>query len=309
MPDIGSIHIDVALTNLSQATTNEGFVADLIFPPAKVTKDSDKFFKYDKANLRADQTAWAPKTYVKEVNWDVSTDSYATERHGLAELIEDDEKQNADSPLDIERDTVELLTEKMLIVREKKLATLLTTAGSFDADARPALGAADRWDNYTSSSSDPNEDIQLARKTIYKKTFMRPNVVILPYEVFESVREHPKIHERIKYVSEAIITEQILARLWNVERVIIAGAGENTAKEGAADSLSYIWGKNAWVGFVESRPRLKRPSWGYAMRSQANLVERWRDNPRKGEMFRVSYKEIHKIVTASAGYWIQTVIS
>lgn len=308
MPDVGSIHIDQALTNLSQAVTNEGFVADLIFPAAPVVKDSDKFFKYDKSNLRADQTAWAPKTNVKEVNWDVSTDSYKVERHGLGELIEDDEKQNADQPLDVESDTVEMLTEKMLIVREKKLATILTTSGNFDSDARPALGAAARWNNYGSSSSDPNIDFQTARKTIYKKTFMRPNTILLPYEVYETVREHPKVIERIKYVKEAIVDEAVLAALWGVKRVIVAGAGENTAKEGAADSLAYIWGKNAWVGFVESRPRLKRPSWGYALRSQKNLVERWRDNPRKGEMFRVSYKEIHKIVTQSAGYWMQTVI-
>jgi hypothetical protein len=309
MPDISNVHIDVALTNLSRAVTNDDLVADKIFPIAPVKKDSDKFFIYDKSNLRVDQTRWAPKAQVKEVNWEVTTDTYRTERHGLGELIEDDEKDNQDQPLDLESDTTEQLTEKLLLRREKNLAAILTNAANFDADAQPSLGAAARWDNYASATSDPNVDIQLARKTIYKKTFMRPNTVILPYEVYESVREHPKLYERIKYTREAIIDEALLASLWNVKTVIVAGAGENTANENQTDALAYIWGKSAWVGYIEPRPRLKRPSWGYHMQSQKLLVERWRDNPRKGEMFRVSFKEVPKVVTPSAGYFIQTVVS
>lgn len=309
MPDIGSVHIDRALTSLSQAVQNEGFVCDLIFPPLPVMKDSDKFFKYDKSNLRVDTTDWAPKTQVKETNWDVTTDNYSVERHGLGELMEDDEVDNADEPLSIASDTTETITEKLLIRREKKLATLLTTTGTFDSDARPALAAAQRWDNYASSSSDPNIDIQTGRKTIFQKLFRKANTLILPYIVYETVREHPKVMERVKYVSEAIVDTGVLARLWNVDRVIIAGSGENTAKEGQADALAQIWGKNAWLGYVEPRPRRKRPSWGYCFQSQKMLVERWRDNPRKGEMLRVSYKEIHKVVTSGAGYWIQTAIN
>lgn len=308
MPDIGSIHIDQAMTNLSRAVKNEGFVADMIFPMAKVKKDSDVFFRYDQSNLRVENTRWSPKTKVKEINWDVTTDSYKTLRNGLGELIEDDEVENADSPLDIASDTTEIVTEKLLIGREKALATILTTSGNFDSDARPALGASARWNNYASTASDPNVDVQTARKVVYKKTFMRPNTIVLPYEVYESAREHPKVLERIKYVSEAIVTPAVLARLWDVQRVVIAGTGENTANEGQTDSLSYIWGKNAWMGFVEPTPRLRRPSWGYRIASQDMLVERWRDNERKGEMLRVSHKEIHKIVTPSAGYWIQTII-
>lgn len=308
MPDISSVHIDQALTSLSRGVTNEGFVADMIFPPVPVKKDSDLFFVYDKSNLRVDATDWAPKTQAKEVNWSVTTDSYKTERHALAELMEDDEVENADAPLDIPTDTTEALTEKLLIRREKKLATIMTTTGSFDSDARPALAAAQRWNNYASSSSDPNVDVQTGRKTIFQKIFRKANTLILPYLVYETVREHPKVMERIKYVQRAIIDTDVLAALWNVERVIVAGSGENTAKEGQTDVLAQIWGKNAWLGYVEPRPRKKRPSWGYCFQSQKSLAERWRDNPRKGEMLRISYKEIHKVVTASAGYWIQTII-
>lgn len=309
MPNPSSVHIDVALTNVSQAVKNSELVADKIFPVLPVKKDSDKFFVYDKSNLRIENTLWAPKTEAKEINWDVSTDTYRVERHALSDLIEDDEKQNADAPINIEMDTVEILAEKLLLRREKSLATLLTTSGTFDSDARPTIAAAGQWNNYSSATSDPTLDVLTGRKTIYNKIFMRANTIVLPYNVYETVREHPKILEKIKYVSEAIVTESILARLWGVSQVIVAGAGENTALEGAADVLAQMWGKNAWMGFVEPRPRLKRPSWGYHFQSQRMLTERWRDDPRKGEVYRDSFKEIAKVVTKAAGYWLQTVIA
>jgi hypothetical protein len=309
MPLVTEVHLDAVLTEFSVAFKNSSLVADQIWPIVKVAKDSDVYYEYDKSNLRPDETKWAPKTNAKEVNWSASRTSYVTERHGLAELIEDDEVQNADSPISVMADSTEIMTEKMLIRREKRLATILTTSGNFDADARPTLGAADQWSNYGSTDSDPNEDIATARKVVYKKTFMRPNIVVLPYEVYETVREHPRVIDRVKYVDRAIITAEILASLWDVEQVIIAGAGENTAVEGAADSLSYVWGKNAWVGFRAPSPKLKMPSWGYHICSQNLQVDRWRDDPRKGEMVRVSFKEVPKKVAQGAGYWIQAAIA
>lgn len=309
MPLISEIHLDAVLTNISQAFKNESLVATSIWPVTPVKKDSDVYYKYDKSNLRADDTKWAPKTRAKEVNWSVSREGYKTERHALQELIEDDEKENCDSPLDVQTDTTEILTEKMLIRREKNLAAILTSTSNYDSDARPTLVLATQWDNYTSSDSDPNKDVATARKTIFGKTFMHVNTVVLPYTVYEAVREHPKVLERIKYTQRAIITPDILADLWDIKNVIVAGSGENTANEGATDALSYIWGKTVLFGYVESSPRLKRPSWGYHIQSQPLMTERFRDDERKGEVVRVSFKEIPKMVTQAAGYMIQAAIA
>jgi hypothetical protein len=304
MPLIAEIHLDAVLTNISQAFKNESLVATSIFPVAPVKKDSDVYYKYDKSNLRPDDTRWAPKTRAREVNWSVTRDGYKTERHALQELIEDDEKENCDSPLDVQTDTTEILTEKLLIRRELNLANMLTSTGNYDSDAHPTLAVASQWDNYASAVSDPNADIATIRRTVFKKTFMHVNTIVLPYAVYEVVREHPKVLERIKYTQRAIITPDILADLWDIENVIVAGSGQNTANEGQVDSLSYIWGNNVLAGYVEKSPRLKRPSWGYHIQSQPLMVERFRDDERKGEVVRPSFKEIPKIVTQAAGYLI-----
>lgn len=309
MPLVSNIHVDQPLTMISRAVKNAELVADKIWPVVPVKKDSDLYFRYDQANLRLDDTNWASKSEANEVDWEATEDSYKVERHALQDLVEDDEKLNADSPIDPYADSVEITTEKMKLRREKRLVTALTTLANYDAGAQPILAAADQWDNYTSANSDPNQDIATARTVIFGKIFKKPNVCVLPYSVYEQAREHPKILERIKYVNEAILTPQILARLWDIDEVIVAGAGENTADEGLPDSIAFMWGKNVYLGFRAPRPKLKMPSWGYHIQSQPFLVERWRKEELKGDAVRVSYKDVPKLVTKSAGYIIQSAIA
>lgn len=309
MPLVSNIHIDQALTQISQAVTNDSLIADKVWPLVNVKKDTDKYFIYNQDNLRLDDDEWASKTKANEVDWDVTTGAYAVQRRALQQLVEDDEKQNADSPIDVMADTTSMLTEKLSLRREKRLADTLSTLANFDATAQPTLGAGDQWSNFASATSDPNEDVATARSEIYGKIFRQPNLMILPYEVYEKVREHPKVTDRIKYTQMAVVTAGLLGSLWDIDNVVIAGGGENTAAEGQTPSLSYVWGKKCWLGYVTPRPSLRSPSWGYHIASQKQTVERWRDDERKGDVIRVSQKESPTLVTKSAGYIIQDVIA
>lgn len=310
MPLIENIHTDAVLTNISVAITNgKNLVAPQVWPVVPVKKDSDIYYVYDQSNLRVDETKWAPKTTAKEINWNVSTDTYKTERHALQELVEDDEKQNQDSPIDVMADSAAILAEKLMIRREKRLYDLLNASSTYDSGAIVNVASGNRWDDFTSASSDPTEDVATARSTIFGKIGMSPNTMVLPRQVYEVVREHPTVLDRIKYTQVGVITPQLLATLFDIQNVIVAGGIENTAKEGQAASLSSIWGKQVYIGYVAPRPGLRMASWGYHLQSQAMLTDRWRDEERKGDVIRNSYKDVPKLVTKSAGYLLRTVIA
>lgn len=310
MPLIENIHTDAVLTNISVAITNgKNLVAPQVWPVVPVKKDSDIFYVYDQSNLRVDETRWAPKTTAKEISWNVSTDTYKTERHALQELVEDDEKQNQDSPIDVMADSAAILAEKLMIRREKRLYDLLNASSTYDSGAIVNVASGNRWDDFTSASSDPTEDVATARSTIFGKIGMSPNTMVLPRQVYEAVREHPTVLDRIKYTQVGVITPQLLATLFDIQNVIVAGGIENTAKEGQAASLSSIWGKQVYIGYVAPRPGLRMASWGYHLQSQAMLTDRWRDEERKGDVIRNSYKDVPKLVTKSAGYLLRTVIA
>jgi hypothetical protein len=60
-----------------------------------------------------------------------------------------------------------------------------------------------------------------------------------------------------------VVTTDILASLFEVDRVLVASAIKNTAVEGATASFSFVQGKNAWLGYVNPSPSLMQPSAGY----------------------------------------------
>ena len=309
MPLPKHIHLDAVLTNISTAVVNTELVAPMVWPIVPVAKDSDVYYEYDRSNLRADDDEWAPKTKANEINWKTTRTAYKVERRALSELVEDDEVQNQDTPLNVMSDTTAIIAEKMMIRREKRLAAELQDLTNYLAGSQPALAVADRWDNFSSSTSDPADDVSTARSTIYSQTGRVPNIMVIPREVYEKLREHPLVVDRIKYTQTGVVTAELLAGLFDIERVVIAGAIENTANEEQADSLSFIWGKRVYFGWVTASASLRQPSWGYHIQSQAMLTERWRDEERKGEMIRTSYKDTPKLVTKGAGYTILTVIS
>jgi hypothetical protein len=309
MPLVSQIHIDAVLTNISRAVVNSELVAPKIWPVAPVKKDSDVYYLFDQSNLRPEATEWASKAVAKEINWAVTRDSYVVERHALQELVEDDEKQNQDSPIDVMSDSTTIITEKLQIRREKRLVTVLQAAGSYDAGADVTLAGVDQWSDFASATSDPADDVSLARSVIFGKIAQKPNLMVLPRQVYEKLREHPKILDRIKYVQVGVITPQLLGNLFDIENVLVTGAIENTANEAQADVLSYLWGKHVYIGYVTPRPALRTPSWGYHLQSQPLQTERWRDEERKGEVIRVSYKDVPKLVTKSAGYIIRSAVA
>ena len=309
MPLVKNIHLDAVLTNISRAVANTELVSTQVWPVVPVKKDSDVYYRYDQSNLRPENTEWAPRTIAKEINWETSRQAYATERHALQELVEDDEIQNADAPIQPMSDSARIIAEKLMIRREKRLATKLQAAGTYPAGHTLTLAAAKRWDNFTSATSDPNADVAAARIQIFSQTARKPNVMILPREVFENVREHPRVLDRIKYTQVGVITAELLANLFDIEKVIVTGAMENTANEAQTDSLAFIWGKKVYIGWVTPNAALRQPSWGYHLQSQAMQTERWRDEERKGTTLRTSYKDTPELVTPAAGFLIDTVIA
>lgn len=309
MPVRKNIHTDRALTNISQQFNQPELIMTKVWPVVPVKKDSDEYFEYDNSHMRIDETLWGDRDVANEVDWEVTKKSYVTERHGLKKLVTDKERRNADSPIVTDRDTTENLTEKLMLRREKRLTAILTNAANYPTGHKPTLVLATQWDNYGSATSDPSKDIATGRIQLAKAIGKRPNLLILPLEVFEFLREHPLIVDRVKYTKTGIIDMSDLAALFDIEKILIAGSLESTANEADAVALNFLWGKNAYLGYTTKRASLKSPSWGYHIQSRKMRTDRWRDEERDGDMIRVSYEDVPKLITSAAGYIIQAAIA
>lgn len=299
--------VDPALSNVSIKYTNDTFIADMVLPIVKVSKQTGKYYVYDKANLRVDKTNRAAGSAANEIDFGVSpSGTFSCDDHALKGFVVDEVQDQAEAALNPLIDETETVTEKLLLDREVSAAALLTSTSNLTQNT--TLSGTSQWSDY--SNSDPIGDVRTARTTIHQNTFKKPNTLILGKQVFDMLVEHPAIIERIKYSQLGVVTEEILARVFQVEKVIVGEAGSNTAVEGQTDSLSYVWGKNAIVAYISPVIRLKMLTLGVTFTYSNRIVKRWRDEDREGTYVRVGNDNyVQKIVAAAAGYLIASAIA
>lgn len=301
-----SVVVDPALSNVSIKYMNDTFIADLIFPMVKVAKQTGKYYVYDKSNLRINQTTRAAGSGANEVDFGLSTTAFSCDDHALKEFISDEVQDQADVALNPLVDATENVTEQLLLDRENKLATILGDTSQVTNNT--TLSGTSQWSDY--SNSDPIGDVRTARTTVHQNTFKKPNTLILSKPVFDMLIEHPAIIERIKYSQLGVVTKELLARVFQLEQVLVGEAGSNTAHEGQTDVLSYVWGKNAVVAFVAPQIRLKQVTFGYTFTYSQRIVKRWRDEDREGTYVRVGNDNyVQAIVAVGAAYLIKNAIA
>lgn len=313
MPDVSQVHHDIALTNLSVAYRHPAFVASEIAPEVAVRHQSNRYFVHDphRDALRTTDDHRAPGAEAREVGFDLSSDSYFCDDHALTSTIPDEERDNADAPLQPEVERVEFLTGKILLNMEANLAGLLR-----DPERIPGTEletATDRWDD---DSIDPVEAVEEARAAIVAATQSMPNTLVLPFEVYHAVRNNPKVADRVAYSRMGVFGPAELAQLFDVERVLVPHAVRNTAPRGQEPDLESVWGPDALLLHVPPRAGLKvlAPvltfSWAQAGGSlRGTSVGTWREESRKATVVRVQKYYDLKLVAPGAAYLIRNAIS
>jgi len=306
MPEVSQVHIDAALTNVCVAYSNPNFVADSVAPPVAVRKQSDRYFIYDaeREQFRSSNDRRAPGAEANEVDFALSNDNYYCEDHALESVIPDEERENADPPIQPEIDRTEFLMEKMLLNKEIALASRITTGSDIPGET---LSGNNQWSDYT--NSDPVAEVEAHKATIQAAVQVIPNTLVLPYQVYAKVRLHPKVTERTQYMQLGTAGPKELAALFDVQNVLVARALKNVAAPGQTASLDYVWGKNAFLCYVPSRPAPKRVAFAYTFvwtmapgSVSGHVVEVWRENRRKADMIRVQRYYDQKVIAAGAIY-------
>lgn len=263
-PTSAQVHaVDVPLTNISTAyiQSQDAYIAGIVFPEVPVDKQSNKYYTYtkndwhrDEAQLRRDATESAGSGY------GLSTDSYSCDVFALHKDIGYQARNNADAGIDLDRDATEFVTQRLLLRREIQWVSDCFTTSKWATDVTPS----NLWSDFT--NSDPVEDIETGKEAILGVTGREANTLVLGYQVYRKLRNHPDILARIQYVMQATIrnvTPALLAACFDLDRVLVAKAIKATNVEGETAAYGFTHGKNALLCHVASRPGLLTPSAGY----------------------------------------------
>ena len=305
--NLRDVVIDPALSDVSVKYTNSSFIADVMLPVVQVGKQSGKYYIYDKSNLRPDKTGRAAGSGSNEVESGLSLSGvFFADDNALKAKVPFEVIDQAEQALDPLIDETEAVTEKLLIAREISAAALLTSTSSMTQNT--TLSGASQWSDYT--NSDPIADIRTAKNTIHANSLKKANVLMLSQTVFNTLADHPKVIARVQYSQLGVVTEELLARLFNVDKVVVGEAGYNSAKEGQSDSLAYVWGKNAVLAYVAPRMSLKTLTLGATFQYKQRIVEKWDDRDARATYIRVGddyYTQ--KLIAVECGYLIKNAIA
>ncbi|MGE5619543.1 MAG: hypothetical protein ACM3US_09835 [Sphingomonadaceae bacterium] len=263
------VHVNKPLTNISIAYMQDDreFIAAQVFPNVPVEAQSDVYFTFPKGEwFRSEAKERAPGTESAGSGYTVSTaPPYFCRVYAHHKDIPDSVRANQQAPLNVDAEATKFVTRQLLLLREKIWVANYFAAGIWATDvagvaANPAAGQVLQW---SVAGSTPIKDIRTYSREIQRLTGFRPNTLVLGPTVYDVLCDHADILGRIQYTQRGIVTRELLAALFEVDRVLVPGGVENTAAEGAADSMAFMYGKNALLCYAAPSPSLMQPSAGY----------------------------------------------
>ncbi len=270
-PQLSAVHVNRPLTSISQAYMQDAsdYIADKIFPVVPVQKQSDRYFVYTKGDWFRDEAQQrAPATQSAGSGYSLdNTPSYYAPVWALHKDVDPQIRANSDDPLNADRDATLWVTHRIMLKREIIVAaTVLATSTWVGSSTGGDITPAPQWNL---ANSTPLEDIETQIWAIKQITGKFPNRFILGARVWQVLKNHDEIVQRIKYTQRGITTPELLASLIAPPgvpdfQVLVAAAIYNNANQGAADNFQFIAPtKDALLLYAEPQPGIMVPSAGY----------------------------------------------
>jgi hypothetical protein len=286
-----------------------GYVASRLLPVMDVATQTGPFGRIPIEQLLAStETKRAPGAGYTRGDWKFETDSYACVEHGVEEPVDDREAAAYASYFDAELVSTRRAYERLLQAAERRVVSLVSS-GVTNTGA-----AAAAWS--TLASATPITDIETACQAVYNACGMWPNAVFMSRKTARNARNTAQVLDRIKYSGHTDpkagrMTPEILAEIFDVERVVVADATKNTANVGQTASLSAVWTDSVvLVARIATTNDMREPCLGRTFHwagdgsEQEGRVETYREEKIRSDVVRVRHDVHEKIIFPEAGYRI-----
>lgn len=262
-PTASDVHVNRPLTDLSVAYVQDQseYVADKVFPQVDVPSQSNSYYIYSRADfLRSQAQRRAPGTESAGGGYSLSTDNYFCHTYAVHKDVPDPVRANSDAAIRPDQDATNFCTQQLLLIREITFLGQYFTAGVWTSQTTPGT----LW---SAGGSTPIQDIRAQKLARKAATGYMPNTLLLGPRVYNVLVDHPDIIARLNAGQTpggpATANLQALARILEVDRVLVAWSVQNSAVEGAAESTDFIAGKHALLCYAAPAPGLMVASAGY----------------------------------------------
>lgn len=316
LPTQSDLHVNTPLTNLSIAYFQDAkdFVAGQVFPFVPSAKQSDRYYVYDRGDFfRNKMKKRAPGTESAGGGWRTdNTPNFFCDEYAQHKDIPDSHRGNADPVINLDRDATRFLAQQAMLNMEIEWAADFFASGKWASSVTPAT----KWNE---TGGDPIGTIDTAKDTVKQATGFEPNIVVLGREAFNAAKNNDDVLDRIKYTQRGVVTTEMLAGLFGVDKVLVANAVKTTSAEGAAtDTFDFIAGKqSALVVYANPTPSILMPSGGYIFTwtgrpgagPQGQRIKRFRMEKNEADRVEIQQNFDMKQVAADLGYFLVDVVA
>jgi hypothetical protein len=191
-------------------------------------------------------------------------------------------------------------------------------AALFNAATWTPTAITNEWDDLANAA--PIDDVEASVRRIYAKCGLWPNALILNRSVFRNLRNCEQIIERINSQGAGDrtlpkdITAAMLATVFDLDEVIVAGAPKNTANEAKSVTIAPIWSNEyAMLARIARTGDLREPClgrtihWGEDGSQIGGLYESYYSDERRSNIVRYRHDVVEKLLYVEAADLLENI--
>jgi len=301
--------VDPVLSTIALGYRLPEAIGESLFPRVPVALRGGRVIQFGKEAFKLYNTRRAPGAATARIQFGYEGVPFALVGNALEAPVPRELQQDASvmPGIDLGTRAVNLAMRTNILSLEVEQAGVARNAASYDANHKVALTGTAQWSDY-SGVSNPSKDVQTWMEAVRATIGQDPNTLVLSKKVYNAVKYHPAILDRIKYTSRDTPTPELLAQLWGIANVKVGGM--ITFDE--AGNASDVWGKDVVLAYTATGSiNQEEPSYGYTYTYNGHpAVETPYWEPQsKSWIYGVSFDRSAVLSGVTAGFLGQNVVA
>lgn len=307
--------IDPILTSRVQGYKDTAYVWDQLFPPVPVNVAGGQILEFGAESFKLYNTKRAPGAATVRASFGYAGKPFALLNDAIEVPVPREYQRDAQVTPGIDLGERAALMAMRVLNRqiEKEAADLARNPANYATGNSVTVAAGDRW---SAPNTNPIAQLNVWREVIRSKIGLEPNVLFLAMAVFRALQTNEFMLERVKYTTAESLTAEMMARVFDVEKIVIGrsvyatDAGDVTT--GTPPTYVDVWGKDVILAYVpQVASMLEEPSFGYTYQMVGHpLVEEpYYDNNSKAWYFGCSWERVPVITSSIAGFLAMGVVA
>lgn len=306
-PEQGAIQVRGFLANASIKYNNRNYIqggdkseSERAFPIIPNVSNKSKILTYPKGAWFRDEAGARAKGRAPRGGYPTGSLNIDPIEYAFGKEVYDKDrrisKQQGAAPLRLDQNAIVFVADRIDLKKEIDAANLVLAVadwsglgvGGEDADGKWAAGSGNTF----------IADIFNGIATIHGNTGFLANRLLIDLTTFIQISQESTVTDKMKTTQDKIVTPQLIASFFNLEKVMIAGAIKSTAKEkkaGTDFTAADLWEVNSGKGsgflyYATDNPGLEQPNAVYECQEnfedgQRRETRKYRENANKRDVY------------------------